>query len=214
MEITWYGLSCFRLTERGLSTVVTDPYDADIGLAPLKLRGDILTISQDVASNHNAKAVRGVRKTITGPGEYEIGGVFISAIPMAKKRNGTDEAATLACVFDYDGIVIAHLGNLAYVPTQSEIERMGSVDVLLVPVGGDGALNPAQAVEVISLIDPSVVIPMRYRLGPEQIQLEDAGRFLSEVGVSEPEHLPSLKVARSALTEETEVILLDAVQNG
>jgi len=213
MEITWYGLSCFRFTERGLSTVVADPYDPEVGLAPLKLKADVLTISHD-PNNHNVQAVRGMKKTITGPGEYEIGSVFITAIPMVKKKNGAGLDPSLVCVYDYDGLVVAHLGNLGYVPTQSEIEKMGSVDVLLVPVGGEGALNPAQAVEVISLIEPSVVIPMRYKLGPEKIALGDAARFLSEVGISESEKLSSLKVTRSSLTEETQVILLDAVQNG
>ncbi|MBN1265531.1 MAG: MBL fold metallo-hydrolase [Anaerolineales bacterium] len=214
MDITWYGFSCFRLTERGLSTIVTDPYDPELGLAPLKLKADVLTISQDTPTNNHEKSVKGAKKTITGAGEYEIGGVFISAIPMMKKKNGEKTDPSLVCVFDYDGIVIAHLGNLSYVPTQSEIERMGSVDVLLVPVGGEGALNPAQAVEVISLIEPSVVIPMRYKVGSESIQLGDSVRFLSEVGISEPEHLPMLKVGKSSFSEETQVILLDAVQNG
>jgi L-ascorbate metabolism protein UlaG (beta-lactamase superfamily) len=213
MEITWYGLSCFRFSERGLSTVVTDPYDPEVGLPPLKLKADVLTISHD-PNNHYAQAVKGMKKTITGPGEYEIGGVFISAIPMMKKRDGSGSDPSLVCVFDYEGLVVAHLGNLAYVPTQSEIERMGSVDVLLVPVGGEGALNPAQAVEVISLIEPSVVIPMRYKVGPERIPLGDASRFLSEIGISESEKLQSFKVTKSSLTEETQVILLDAVQNG
>jgi len=212
MDITWYGLSCFRLTERGLSTIVTDPYSPEIGLTPLKLKADVLTISQDNDTSNHRKAVKGVKRTITGAGEYEIGGVFISAIPMRKKKNSKEVVPSLVCVFDFDGIVIAHLGNLSYVPSQSEIERMGSVDVLLVPAGGNGALTPAQAVEVISLIEPSIVVPMRYKIGNEDIELGDSSRFLSEMGISEPEHLEVLKVNKSKMSEETEVVLLDAVQ--
>ena len=81
MEITWYGLSCFRLTERGLATVVTDPYDHKVvGFNPLKLRGDIVTISHDAPGHNFESAVKPKQMIIDGPGEYEIGGVFITAV--------------------------------------------------------------------------------------------------------------------------------------
>ena len=74
MEIVWHGLSCFRFIERGLGSVVTDPYGAESGLPELKLRADIVTVSHDEPCYNNVKAIKGIRRLVTGPGEYEIGG--------------------------------------------------------------------------------------------------------------------------------------------
>src|SRR5919197_3379900 len=81
MEITWYGHSCFRLTERNYATVVTDPYDnKSIGYDSLKLRSDIVTVSHDAPGHNNTDAVKGTSHIIDGAGEFEIGGVFITGV--------------------------------------------------------------------------------------------------------------------------------------
>ena len=81
MEITWYGLSCFRLTERSMATVVTDPYDHNVvGFSPLKLRGDIVSISHDAPGHNNTSAVKGTDHVCLGPGEYEVNGIFITGV--------------------------------------------------------------------------------------------------------------------------------------
>jgi L-ascorbate metabolism protein UlaG (beta-lactamase superfamily) len=209
MEIVWYGLSCFRMTERGLATVVTDPYDASTGLPALKLKADIVTVSHDAPGHNYLKAVKGERRVITGPGEYEIGGVFITGIrlePRDAKKNGA-KASTLY-VFDFDGLAVAHLGDLAYVPTQAQIEDLGAVDIVLVPVGGGGALGASEAAEVVSLIEPSIVVPMHFKSGKEETKLAPVARFLSEMGISKAEPVPALKVVKSSLSEETQVVVL------
>jgi L-ascorbate metabolism protein UlaG (beta-lactamase superfamily) len=209
MEIVWYGLSCFRLTERGLATVVTDPYDASTGLPALKLKADIVTVSHDAPGHNYLKAVKGERRVITGPGEYEIGGVFVTGIrmePRDPKKNGA-KASTLY-VFDFDGLAVAHLGDLAYVPTQAQIEDLGAVDIVLVPVGGGGALGASEAAEVVSLIEPSIVVPMHFKAGKEELKLAPVARFLSEMGISKAEPVPVLKVVKSSLSDETQVVVL------
>lgn len=124
MEITWYGHSCFRLTERGLATVVTDPFDTDvIGYEALKLKGDIVTVSHDAPGHNYVSAVKGKSHTITGPGEYEIGGVFITGVQTnGHTKRDSDELKNTLYVFDYMGVTIAHLGDLRRVPSQAEIE--------------------------------------------------------------------------------------------
>src|SRR6266508_4399786 len=74
MEITWYGHSCFRLTERNYATVVTDPFDSkSIGYDSLKLRSDIVTVSHDAPGHNNVNAVKGTSNVIDIAGEFEIG---------------------------------------------------------------------------------------------------------------------------------------------
>lgn len=210
MEIIWHGLSCFRLSERNFASVVTDPYGPEIGLSPLKLKADIVTISHDAPGHNHAKAVKGVRRQITGPGEYEIGGVFIIGILMLPKENKkTTARPNMLYVFDFDGLTVTHLGDLAYVPSQAQIEDLGTVDVALVPVGGGSALSPSQAAEVISLIEPSIVVPMHYKTGDMELKLGTVKRFLSEMGITKQEPLPSLKITKSGLSEETQVVVLE-----
>ena len=215
MEITWYGHSCFRLTERGMATVVTDPYDHDsIGYSSLKLKGDIVTVSHDATGHNNIKAVKGTSHVIKGPGEYEIGGVFITGVQTNghDKKNEAELRNTLY-VFDYDGITVAHLGDLQKVPSQTEIEALGTVNVALVPVGGGGGLNAAKAAEVISLLEPNIVIPMHYATKDVKVKLDSLDKFLKEMGLSASEMETSLKVTRSGLPQETHVAVLDYQRN-
>jgi len=210
MEIVWHGLSCFRFMERGLGSVVTDPYGPESGLPDLKLRADIITISHDEPCHNNEKAVRGSRRVITGPGEYEIGGVFITGLSIMRKKDSkqNNSQPKTMYVFDFDGLRVAHLGNLSYVPSQAQIEDVGAVQIALVPVGGGGVLSPSQASEVISLIEPSIVIPMQYKTGKEAVKLGSVTPFLKEMGIASLESLPSLKISQSGLSEETQVVLL------
>jgi L-ascorbate metabolism protein UlaG (beta-lactamase superfamily) len=212
MEITWYGHSCFRLTERNFATVVTDPFDSkSIGYEPLKLRSDIVTVSHDAPGHNNVNAVKGTSHVIDGAGEFEIGGVFITGVQTdgAKKKSKEQGTDNTVYVFDYDGITVAHLGDLKVVPTQSEIELLGTVNVALVPVGGGGGLNAAKAAEVISLLEPNLVIPMHYSTPATKLSLDVLNKFLKEMGLSKLDAQPSLKVTRSGLPSETHVIVLD-----
>lgn len=210
MEITWFGHSCFRLFERSMASVVTDPYDYGVvGYQPLKLRADIVTISHDAPGHSYLPAVKSKYRLIDGPGEYEIGGVFITAIQTNGRSRSQDEQRNILCVFDYEGVTIAHLGDLHRVPTQTEIEALGNVNVALVPVGGGKGLNAAKAAEVISLLEPGIVIPMHYSTPSSKIKLATVDKFLKEMGVGKLEPQPSLKIGRGAAINETRVVLLD-----
>jgi L-ascorbate metabolism protein UlaG (beta-lactamase superfamily) len=205
MELTWYGLSCFRLNDRGMASVVTDPFDDSLGLPSLKLRGDVVTISHDAVGHNHAPAVTGRKHTLNGPGEYEIGGVFITGISTARESEDIDN---VLFVINYNGLTIAHLGDMAVVPTQTQIEALEQVNVLLVPVGGGSSLNAAKAAELVSMLEPSIVVPMHYHLDSLNIELEDVDRFLKEMGSTEPSEEASLRISANNLPEETEVVLL------
>ena len=213
MEITWYGHSCFRLTERGMATVVVDPFDSKtIGYSPLKLKADIVTASHEAPGHSFVDAVKGTSHVITGPGEFEIGGVFITGVQMdgaSSAKKAKDQPRNTLYVFDYDGLTVAHLGDLKSVPSQTEIEALGNVNVALVPVGGGGGLNAAKAAEVVSLLEPNIVVPMHYSTADAKIPLDSLSKFLKEMGLAKQEAQPSLKVTRSSLPDETHVAVLD-----
>lgn len=211
MEISWYGLSCFRLTERGMATVVTDPYDHnEVGYEPLKLRGEIVTVSHDEAGHNFINAVKGRSRVITGPGEFEIGGVFITGVQTNRKtKSSKTEPRNTLYVFDYNGVTVAHLGNLTHVPSQTEIENLGEVNIALVPVGGGGGLNAARAAEIVSLLEPGIVIPMYYQIPDGKLKLAALSRFLKQMGVGKVEAVSSLKVTRGSVPSETRVTVLE-----
>lgn len=212
MEITWYGHSCFRLTEKGLATVVTDPYDhSHAGYEPLKLRGDIVTISHESPAHNYLDGVNGFSHTLRGPGEFEIGGVFITGIQTNHRNGKEDSLRNTLFVFDYNGLNIAHLGDLNHIPTRTEVEDMGTVHIALVPVGDGTSLNAAKAAEVISLFEPKVVIPMYYGTPSSLLNLDPLSKFLKEMGLSEEtEKLPSLKISgTSGFGDDIRVIILD-----
>ena len=213
MEITWHGSSCFRITERGMATVVTDPYNPDlVGIDPGKLRADIVTVSCNRPGHNFTKAIRGSAFEVTGPGEYEIGGVFITGVLINgnKRKHPADETRNTVYVMDYKGLTVAHLGELKNVPTQTEIEGLGEVNVALVPVGGETSLNVAKAAEVISLLEPSVVIPMHYEMKNSILNLDPLSKFLKEMGLTEVEAEESIKLSSvKSLPEETRVMVLD-----
>lgn len=211
MEIIWYGHSCFRLTERNFATVVTDPFDhKTVGYDALKLKAEIVTVSHEAPGHSNSEAVKGTTHVLTGAGEFEIGGVFITAIQTAGGgQKSKDKVSNTLYVYDYDGITVAHLGDMQDTPTQSEVETLGTVNVLLVPVGGGSGLNAAKAAEVVSLLEPNIVIPMHYSTPDTKVNLDPLNKFLKEMGLGRIESQPSLKVTRSSLPDETKVVVLD-----
>jgi L-ascorbate metabolism protein UlaG (beta-lactamase superfamily) len=205
MELTWYGLSCFRITERKHAAIVTDPFAGSLGLPPLKLRADVVTISHEAKGHSYLRGVSGWKHSLTGPGEYEIGNVFITAIATDRED---EMARNVVFLIDYDGLTVAHLGDMHKVPKQTQIEALEQVSILLVPVGGGKSLSAAQASELVSMLEPNIVIPMHYHQPNLKLELDKVDRFLKEMGVTEPIEESSLKVTASSLPEETETVLL------
>lgn len=212
MELTWYGLGCFRLAERGFPSVVMDPFDPDeTGLDLGHLQAELVTISR-LADDPRALVwpqVRGVSRTIASPGEYEIGGVFVTGVacsPVANEDGLVEEYVVYTV--GYGGVVVCHLGELNRAPTQAQVEAIGPVTVLLIPVGIPDGLTPAMASETVSLIEPEIVIPMQYHLPGLKVDRNPLDGFLKELGVSESAPLPSLKVTDGVESEETQVIVL------
>lgn len=195
MEIFWYGSACFRLSERGLATVVTEPGTV------AHPKADVFTFSRPAAKNF------GAARLIEGPGEYEVGGVFITGVRTNGAKRAENEPKNTVYVFNFNGLTVAHLGDLRHVPTQAEMEALGEVNVALVPVGG--ALSAADVAEVVHLLDPAFVLPMYEHTPDSRSDLAPLTKFLKEMGVNETDVLPMLKVTRTTLPEETQVVVLE-----
>lgn len=212
MEIDWFGLSCFRLRSRD-ATVVTDPYEKSVGLRLSRPRADLVTISHNHKGHDNADGVAGNPKVINGPGEYEISNVFVTGVrTYHDKRNGKDRGKNTVYAINIEGINVCHLGDIGHVPTQSQADEIGQVDILLVPVGGGNALNASDAAEVVSLFEPMMVIPMHYRVPDLAFKLDPVEKFIKELGMKAPAPLESLNVKKEGLPKEMQIVMLDMKQ--
>lgn len=209
MQINWYGHSCFRLRSRK-GTVITDPFGDGIGYSLPRVRADIVTVSHDHPNHANVKAIKGKPKIISGPGEYEIKDIFIIGIPMPPNaRKGENGEQNTIYVFDFDGITVCHLGDLRRVPTQAQVEELSDVDVLLVPVGGGTTIGAAKALDMISLLEPKIVIPMHYRTEAlKGVKLHSVDPFLKEMGAKGIEPEDVVKVTKGGLPTETQLVIM------
>ena len=133
------------------------------------------------------------------------GGVFITGLRHAAKD------ATQNPTFDYGNLSIVHLGQATDVPNQRAIEELGNIHIALVPVGEGGSLNASKAAEVISMLEPNIVIPMHYETPQSKLPLEPLAKFLKEMGLTSLETMETYKISGpSGFTdEETHVIALD-----
>lgn len=213
MDITWYGLSCFRLVERGQTTVVTDPFSETIGLPMPKLRGDVVTVSHDSPGHNAVDTVKGQQYVLAGPGEYEIGGVFITGIPLHHIDAETGiYRRNVAYLMKYPtDVTVLHLGDLSHIPDQSTIEDFGEVHVVLVPVGGGNTLSAAMAAEVIALIEPYYIVPMHYGVSGMTLELDPVDKFLKAMGISRVVEQDMLRISANDVKEQPEVVVLNPV---
>lgn len=203
------GHSCFKL-KGSETTVITDPFSPDMGIAMGKQTARIVTVSHSHRDHDYTAAVDGEPKVVHGPGEYEIGGVLIIGVATFQDDDGGQlRGKNTAYVLEIDEVTICHLGNLGHLLNAEQSEDIENIDVLLVPVGGGNTINAARAAEMVRKIEPRIVIPMHYGNTAGDDAPDPITKFLSEVGVSEIEPVAKLSVTRSNLPEPTRVILLN-----
>lgn len=208
MDITWYGHSCFRIAERGQSSIVTDPFGEELGLPVPKLKADVVTISHNSVGHSAVDTVKGAAHVLNGAGEYEIGGTFITGISL--HNLGDPIRPNIAYLFEFgNNLSVLHLGDLAHVPNQSTIQSLGEVSVLLVPVGGGNGMKANMAAEVISLIEPIYIVPMHYALPDLRVELDDVEKFLKAMGVTRVQEEDTLRVTSGSLPEQPQVVILN-----
>lgn len=208
MEITWYGHSCFRLRGRE-GIVITDPFGKECGYEWPRPRADIVTVSHEHVNHNQGDRVAGDPKIVHGPGEYEISNIFITGIgTFHDNKKGAERGKNTIYLIEFDDLKVCHLGDLGHVPTETQAETLAGLDVLFVPVGGVTALHAAQAAEVVSQLEPRIVIPMHYQTKAFTGKLDDLDKFFKEMGLKTVEQQDTLKVTKNSLPEETQVVVL------
>ena len=188
MIINWYGLTAFRLQENGLS-MVFDP-DGEVKLP--RMQNDLTLFTRTLQGRKDSSFV------INSPGEYEVKGAFVYGIPA----NGEAGIFKVIYLVEAGGVRLAHLGALRQSKlSQVQLEKLEGVDILLLPVGGGDALTAKQAMEVISQLEPRVIVPMNYKTPGIKAKLDGLEAFKKEAG-GKFETVDKLKITRKELPEE------------
>jgi L-ascorbate metabolism protein UlaG (beta-lactamase superfamily) len=212
MDITFLGHSSFRIKGKPAS-VVTDPFDPTmVGLKYSAVEGDIVTISHHHRDHDQGQAVKGVKKVIDSPGEYEIMGVSILGFASYHDdKKGEERGENTIFVYEIDGIRLAHLGDLGHKLSEEMVDSLGDIDIMMIPVGGTFTISPVLAAEIVRNIEPTVILPMHY-LVPGMAGtfsgLAPVEEFLKEVG-SISERLPRLSIKKEELGEEQKIVILE-----
>jgi L-ascorbate metabolism protein UlaG (beta-lactamase superfamily) len=209
MEISWLGHSCFRIRGSQL-TIITDPYSPDLGYILAKPTADIVTVSHQHPGHSYVQGVGGRPRVISGPGEYEIGGsLIIGVATFHDKEGGSQRGKNTVYLMEIDEVSVCHLGDLGHLLTTEQMEEVGNVDILLVPVGGVSTIDAPLAAEIVRQLEPKAVIPMHYKTEALNWELDPVARFLKETGVEQVIPQPKLSFNRSSLPVTTQVYLLN-----
>lgn len=206
-KVVWAGQSYFQISlsnyKDSPANIVIDPF-SDIGLKMPNFEADVLLISHDHEDHNNVKGVKGNYFLIDGPGEYEVKGVFVCGIhSFHDDKEGRERGENTIYTIEGEGIRFCHLGDLGQNQlTDEQLEKIGRVDILMVPVGGVYTIDSAKALKIIGQIEPKMVIPMHYDLPKLKFKLDGVEKFLKAMGKNSIEPLDKLAIKDSALPKE------------
>lgn len=214
MDITYLGHSSFKIRGKK-ATIVTDPFQSkSVGLKFPKTDADIVTVSHQHDDHNAVSEVGGSPFIVEGPGEYEVKGIGIIGIPsFHDAEKGTIRGKNTIFNLEVDGVQIVHLGDIGEMLTDKEIEQLGNVGILLVPVGGHYTITEKQASELIQEIEPSIVIPMHYgrpELNQDSFgELSPVSSFLKVMGQESISPQAKLTITKDKIPEQMQVIVLE-----
>jgi L-ascorbate metabolism protein UlaG (beta-lactamase superfamily) len=185
MDITWHGQANFTV-KGNAATVVVDPFEKDkIGLPKPKLAGDVVLVSHQHYDHNDTSSVGGEPHVVDLPGEYEYAGVMIQGLPSYHdSKEGAERGDNIIFSFTVDGVHCVHLGDLGHTLTDQDIDQIGDVDILFIPVGGEYTIDAKTAIDVIKKLQPRVTVPMHYDVPGLDLPKKLAGveDFLKQAG--------------------------------
>lgn len=220
MEITYLGHSSFRLKGKE-GIVVTDPFGTAGKMKMPTVKADVVTVSHHHPDHDNVLAVKsnavsGVQPfVIDQAGEYEVKGITVFGYPTwHDDQEGAQRGRNIAYSIFLDNVHVLHLGDLGHILPDKQVEEMPDIDILLCPVGGVYTIDPQQAVDAISKLEPAYVIPMHYKTeshdAAEFGELATLDEFLQKYGKTAVPQDKLVITAKSSEEEtETQLVVLE-----
>ncbi|MDP2641495.1 MAG: MBL fold metallo-hydrolase [Candidatus Yanofskybacteria bacterium] len=202
MQILWKGQTCISLSlSRGKQEqvkILIDPFGESTGIKLSPQEADILLVTH---GKPETKGVKGTPILFSTPGEYEVKDIFIQGIG---ETNGN-----VIYTMEAEGMKVCHLGAIQQQElTSGQIEKIGTVHVLFIPVGGGDTIDAQEAARMVSQLEPAVVIPMRYAIPGLKEKLGTVEQFLKTMGVKEGEPQQKVILKQKDVEGEEEMKLI------
>jgi len=212
MDIYWHGQACFEIRvqssfNNGKTKVVIDPYDSSVGFKMPSIEADLVLITHN---DNNIRAIKGKPFIIKEPGEYEAKDIFIKGISAHHGNKGKEDPGKIVIyTLETEGIKICHLGDLGQKElTPEQVEEIGDVSILMIPVGGDYTIDGEEAQKIVNQIEPKIIIPMHYKIPKLKIKLDPVKDFLKAMGQEGIAEESSLKIKSINLPPEPKIVVL------
>jgi len=208
MQIQYFGLSSFKISTKE-ATIITDPFHKDSGLTPPRGNADILILAEKNKSLYSAvSGISGEHFDVTDPGEYDVKGVTITGIPLKEEAKHVS-----VFLIESEDVRILNLTHISeFNLKEDELEELGEIDILILPVGGNSVLSASAASKVVNEIEPKIVIPSHYKMKELILDLDSMEKFIKEMG-GKKEEMEKLTVKKKDLLEEgTKVVVLEPLR--
>ncbi len=183
MRLIYLGHAAFWLANQQGGRLVTDPYQPGafgaLHLKPLNVEADVVTVSHDHLDHNYVQGIQGQPQVVSTEGTYELSGFKITGIHTYHDRSqGRERGSNLLFLIETDGLRILHCGDLGHPLTESERNKIGTADILLVPVGGTYTIDAKMAKDLVYFLTPKIVIPMHYKVPGVQFPIDPVDEFL------------------------------------
>jgi len=219
MNIQYYGHSCFKIVTKpgGRNTenvtALIDPFDKNIGLKPPQGKADIVFVSHTQHDDHNnTKAIKSNPIIINTPGEFSVKGISVTGVDsFHDNQEGRERGKNTIFVLETEDIKICHLGDLGTELSPEQVEKIGEIDILLIPVGGKFTIDGKMATKITQKLEPSLVIPMHFKVPGLKISIADEKEFCSEMGGCPKEKVNKITLKKKDLADKNmEVLFMKA----
>lgn len=211
MTISWFGQSCFRIEAKESSILIDRFSEEKVGLKPPKIKDDIVLVTHEHGDHNNIEGLNPEAFLINTPGEYEKNGIAIRGISSYHdKTEGKERGFNTLYVIKAEDMTICHLGDLGQEKLDDrQVEEIGDIDILLVPVGGHYTIDFKEAIGVIGQIEPKIIIPMHYKISDRKTEMNGPEKFVKELGLT-PEKVDKFKIAKKTLpAEEVKLVMFN-----
>lgn len=215
MKLRYLGHASFEIVSKGGSKIIFDPYqsgayDGALKYGPITGEYDLAVVSHDHADHSDPGVTSKAVNLVDGAGTFDFEGVRVISKPTYHDESGGSERGkNLMSVVELDGMRVAHLGDLGHTLETEDLEALGTVDVLLIPVGGHFTINAATAAGLVGEMDPRIVIPMHFKTDKVDFPIAPVDEFTGLMEEVEVMGSSEFDLEKKDLPEATKVVVLE-----
>ncbi len=210
MKIQWLGHACFYLTSSEGVHILTDPFVPKVGYPVPSVEADIVTESHQHSDHNYINELKGKFTVINRPGSYTEHGIAILGVPtFHDKEHGKMRGPNIVYRFTIDELTVVHCGDLGHLLTVEQVQEIGKVDVLLLPVGGHYTIDSHEAVQVMTQLRPSLTVPMHFKTAATSMPIAGVETFLAAAGGGKRAGAQAIQISAEDLQKPSKVVVLD-----